>query len=139
MSGTTYLLQVTIDDKFEDIILEKEGLVASEYTLTKEENLKPVVKNDSYYWRVKSVDNAGNESAWSEEASFYLGFVLTLPNGETELALSAIVVYIVVAIGVLVISTAFFIGRRTSRRRIYLREAVSNETLKGEPPVKLLE
>jgi len=76
-SGVTYSLQIATDETFTVIILQKEGLTAPTYTLTKEETLKSVSKKTPYYWRVKAIDGASNESAWSTPYTFYLGFVLS--------------------------------------------------------------
>ncbi|OGO35761.1 MAG: hypothetical protein A2147_07835 [Chloroflexi bacterium RBG_16_57_8] len=119
-SGVTYTLQVATNDKFEDILVEKEGLTASEYTLAKDEDLESVIKQTPYFWRVKAADSAANESDWSEAGSFYLGTVLTLPNGETDLRMSALVVYIAGALLAGAIAGAFFLGRRFSRRKIII-------------------
>jgi hypothetical protein len=76
-SGVTYTLQIATDDTFSVLILQKEGLLTPTYTLTKEETLKSVSKKTPYYWRVKAIDGALNESAWSIPSTFYVGFVLT--------------------------------------------------------------
>jgi hypothetical protein len=75
-SGVTYSLQIATDSTFTIIILQKDGLTAPTYTLTKEETLKSVSKKTPDYWRVKAIDGASNESAWSTAYTFYVGFVL---------------------------------------------------------------
>ena len=60
-SGVRYTLQIAADRDFEQIILEKEGLEQARYTLTEEEKLP----RGDYFWRVKAVDMAFNESGWS--------------------------------------------------------------------------
>ncbi len=82
-SGVTYSLQVAIDDQFTDesILLERLGLTHSEYTITKEERLGPIKEEAPYYWRVKAVDGASNESGWATPRPFYVGFAFTMmPN-----------------------------------------------------------
>ena len=138
-SGVSYNLQVTSDDKFEKVVLEKNGIAMSEYTLTDNETLPSVVKHAPYYWRVQAADNAGNLSAWSADSSFYLGLVLTLPNGESDLTLPAMTVYIGSAATIVIIGFVFWLGRRTTRRRVYVRETLTGPQIEGEPPVKLLE
>jgi hypothetical protein len=56
------------------IVLEKKGLTNSEYTITEEEKLESTEKEVSYYWRVKAVDSAFNESEWIPSGLFYVGF-----------------------------------------------------------------
>jgi len=79
-SGVSYTLQVASDANFTNIVLEREGLPASGYTLSKEEKLESTGK-EAYYWRIKAVDGARNESEWSSPGLFYVGFSwTTMPN-----------------------------------------------------------
>jgi hypothetical protein len=105
-SGVTYTLQVATSKSFSQatIVLEKTGLEQSEYTLTKEEKLKTVKKDAPYYWHVKAVDGASNESQWSGAGSFYVGFYMPQP-----------VIYILIGVGALALAGfAFWLGRRTA-------------------------
>jgi len=107
----TYSLQVATDGSFasDSIVLEKGGLTNSDYAITKgEEKLKPRKKETPYYWRVKAIDGASNESQWSTPGSFYVGSRFVMPNG---------VKYALIAIGVGFL--AFWLGRRTAYRRDY--------------------
>ncbi len=70
-SGITYTFQVATDANFSAIIFEKTGLVSSEYTVTKADKLRSSGSGVPYYWRVKAVDGASNESAGSTAQSFY--------------------------------------------------------------------
>jgi len=72
-SGVSYSLQVAADAYFTDVVLEKEGLPRSEYTIAGEEKLDSTEKV-AYYWRVRAVDGAFNEGEWSMPALFYVGF-----------------------------------------------------------------
>jgi len=102
----TYRLQVASDKNFTSMVLEKEGLAKSEYTLTEEEKLAAVKKEAPYYWRVKAIDGAANDSGWSTPGSFYVGFHFALPGWA---------IYILIVLGVLVIGFfAFLVGRRTA-------------------------
>ena len=65
-SGVTYDLSIAKDAGFASIALQKTGLTASTYELTPAETL--VI--DSYYWRARAVDGAGNVGSWSESWSF---------------------------------------------------------------------
>ena len=94
-SGVTYLLQIGADSNFSTILLEKEGLTGSEYTLTGEEELKPTGQDIAYYWRVKAIDGAFNESEWSTATSFYIGFSWT--------AIPAWAIYVWAGLGILLL------------------------------------
>ena len=74
LSGVTYTLQIASDKDFTTIVLEKKGLTNSEYTITEGEKLKLTEKEAPYYWRVKAVDSAFNESEWTPSGLFYAGF-----------------------------------------------------------------
>ncbi|MFC2044172.1 hypothetical protein ACFLT8_03120 [Chloroflexota bacterium] len=111
LSGVTYILQIATDENFteDSLVLKKSGLSQSEYTLTGEEKLKSVKQEDPYYWRVKVIDGAYNESAWSEINSFYVGSFLSLPS------LSQWVRYVIFGIGALALFfLGFWLGRRTA-------------------------
>ena len=102
----TYQLQVASDENFSSIVLEKDGLAGSEYTVTEEEKLTAVKKEVPYYWRVKAVDSAASESEWTAPWSFSVGFAFTL---------SGWVMYLLIGIGVLLAGfVAFLVGRRTA-------------------------
>jgi hypothetical protein len=73
-SGISYNLQVAVDPDFNAILLNRAELEASEYTLTEEEELVSAQKDAPYYWRVKAVDGAFNESGWTYPRLFYIGF-----------------------------------------------------------------
>jgi len=94
----TYTLQVASDADFTTIVLEEKGLTHSEYTITKEEKLDPTEKKTPYYWRVKAVDGASNESEWTPQWLFYVGFSWTL--------------YIWIGLGVLLLTILGFWVRR---------------------------
>ncbi len=105
-SGVTYTLQIASDADFEDMVLEKIGLIDSEYTITKEEKLESVSKKEPYYWHVKAIDGASNESDWSAAGSFYVGFIFNMPQW---------VIYLLFSLGMLLFGyIGFIIGRRTA-------------------------
>jgi len=79
-SGVSYTLQVASDADFTNVVLEKEGLPHSEYTVTEEEKLESTEKK-AYYWRVKAVDGAFNGGEWSPPGLFYVGFSWTSMPG----------------------------------------------------------
>ncbi len=109
-SGVTYTLQIASDADFTTMMLQKEALTNSEYTIDEAEKLEPTEKEAPYYWRVKATDDASNESVWSTARSFYVvgvrGGGITLPDW----AKYALIVLGVVFVGLL----GFWIGRKTA-------------------------
>jgi hypothetical protein len=75
-SGVTYTLQISRNINFNILVIEKKGLTAPVYQVTEGEKLESASKQEPYYWRVKAIDGASNESAFSSTQSFYVGFVL---------------------------------------------------------------
>jgi len=71
ISGVTYTFQIAADTNFADIVLEKNGLTKSEYTIDRQSELELTNKQTRYYWRVKAIDGASNESGWTSNGSFY--------------------------------------------------------------------
>jgi len=71
----TYVLEVATDAGFANKVLEKTGLTVSEYTITEAEqlDLENIEGTGSFYWHVKAVDNAGNESGWTGAGTFNVG------------------------------------------------------------------
>jgi hypothetical protein len=114
-SGVTYTLQIATDATFSSLILQKQGLTTPAYTLTEEETLKSVSKKTPYYWRVKAIDAASNESEWSTPSTFYVGFVLA------EWAKYVIFGVVAVLFGIV----GFLLGRLTGRRTPPTGNAVS--------------
>lgn len=110
-SGVSYTLQLAVDADFNAIVLEKEGLSTSEYTLTEEEKLEPAEKEAPYYWRVKTVDGAFNDSGWTHPGLFYVGF--------SWAASSNWVWYILGGMGVVLLGVlGFWLQRRRVRAKI---------------------
>ena len=88
-------------------MLKKEGLTSSEYTITKEEKLESTKKEAPYYWQVKAIDGASNESEWSTPGSFYVGFQWPELKGW--------LLFLVIGVGALLIGLfGFWLGRRTA-------------------------
>lgn len=103
----TYTLQIATDEDFpeDSIVLEKEGLTTSEYTITEEEKLESTEEEAPYYWRIKAIDGASNESGWSGTGSFYVsGF-----------SLGGLFKYVFYVLGGLaILALGFWLGRRTA-------------------------
>ena len=62
----TYDLQIASDQNFASVVLQKNGLADSQYTLTANETLAADFNNAPCFWRVQAIDGAGNISAWSD-------------------------------------------------------------------------
>ena len=105
-SSITYHIQVASAEDFTELIMEKEELADSEYTVAKGEKLAAVKKDAPYYWRVRAIDDAGNEGEWSAPGSFVVGFYLALPSWA---------LYTLIAFGAIIVGfLAFWLGRRTA-------------------------
>jgi len=102
----TYHLQIASNKDFSTIVIEKIDLTESTYTLSGEEPLKANQKEAPYYWRVKAMDGAANESEWSAAASFYVGTSFTFPSWAR---------YMLIGIGAIILALfIFWLGRRTA-------------------------
>jgi hypothetical protein len=104
----TYALQVATDDNFaaDSIVLEKEGLTKSEYTLTEAEMAGLVGQEAAYYWRIRAVDSTGNEGDWTGAGKFYV----TPPFGIPKWAL-----YTLLGLGGLALfAIGYWMGRRAA-------------------------
>lgn len=78
----TYTLQIATDSEFlaDSIVLEKEGLTKSEYTVTEAEAHELVGRETAYYWRVRAVDDAANEGDWTGAGKFYVAAPFAIPR-----------------------------------------------------------
>jgi len=63
-SGVTYDVQVDdTDDTFGSLVVDETAVAASTYTTAS-------LANDTYYWRARAVDGAGNTGAWTSAWTF---------------------------------------------------------------------
>ena len=99
----TYDLEIARDGGFSSQVLLKKGLVDSEYTLSKSDKLG----RDGYSWRVKAVDDIGNESPWSEAQKFEM-----IPMTARVLILSIFLPLLFIA----VVAAAVFVWRMRKAR-----------------------
>jgi len=85
-SGVTYDLQIATSFDFasSSTVLSIAGITESEYTLTYKNTLQSRPGEEPYYWRVKAVDGASNESGWSGAGEFYVESTTTSTNGSVE-------------------------------------------------------
>lgn len=72
-SGVTYTLEIAQTEDFVNLRLRKDNLTEISYELKGEE----VLSYGIYYWRVKAVDGAFNESPWTAPQSFRVGLMRT--------------------------------------------------------------
>ena len=101
-SGVVYALQVATDPDFSHPILEKPAIPGTRYSLTSAEALS----RGEYYWRVRAIDGASNQSPWSQ--------VWLLKSGLMPLsALVGILVFILALAGG---ALYFFLVRRRPRK-----------------------
>ena len=61
-SGVYYSLEISSQPDFAVVLISKENLTESRYILTDAEALK----RGNYYWQIKAVDGAGNDSGWTK-------------------------------------------------------------------------
>jgi len=81
ISGVTYTFQVASDANFTTIVLEEKGLTSSEYTITKTAKLQSTKEEEPYYWRLKAVDGAFNDSGWTRPELLYVDSSQTSSSG----------------------------------------------------------
>ena len=93
-----YTLEVARTADFQQPILEKKGLSVSQYTLSREEALRPSRRFTHYYWRVRAIDSAGNEGDWLDPVAFQVEPSNTLPVWG-EITLSGIGILQVIILG----------------------------------------
>ena len=68
-TGYTYTLEINTTAGSGNI-WSKSGIAESSYTLTDTETVTEALPKGTYYWRVKIIDDYGNESAWSDSSKF---------------------------------------------------------------------
>ena len=100
----SYTLHIANGNDFSSQVLIKEGLANSEYTLSKEDTLA----KGSYRWRVKTVDDIGNESPWSEIREFEM-----IPMSNQVLIMSLIIPILFIGA---ILATGILIWRRQRRK-----------------------
>jgi hypothetical protein len=100
-SGVSYSLQISSQSDFATTLLSKDNLVDSKYTLADDEALS----RGTYYWRVKAIDNASNDSGWTQSIEFKAGLM----------PLWAFI--IIVIIGVAFLVRLFFFVRKMRKER----------------------
>jgi hypothetical protein len=69
----TYNLEIALDPNFTSPVFTKTGITSSEYTLAQDEIIYTAFTSAPYYWRVKAIDGADNESEWPTPWIFSIG------------------------------------------------------------------
>lgn len=109
-SGVSYVLQIGSDAEFSTVIFEKTNIVSAgadtvSYSMDEAAELESVSKDNPYYWRVKAIDGAGNESSWTGSGNFTVGFSINWPTWAW---------WVVGGIGgLLIVFLVFWFGRRS--------------------------
>jgi hypothetical protein len=70
------------------------------------EELKLATQEDPYFWRVKAVDAAFNDSDWSDTGEFFISPPFSFPKWALYLIIGVAAVFLFVI--------GFWIGRRTA-------------------------
>jgi IPT/TIG domain len=91
-ANVSYNLQITHIYDFSSPVIVKEGLKSPSYTLSGDDVLTPGI----YNWRVKTVDDGGDESEWSEARQFEVILI-------SDRVLTVLVVGLLLLIGALVV------------------------------------
>jgi hypothetical protein len=98
-SNVTYTLEISETADFTSIFQPQSGIEGSSYTLTEEEALP----KGTYYWRVKVVDDYGNESPWSDSRKF---------------TVSPIPIWVWVVVGVVVLVGLMVVAYRETKFKV---------------------
>lgn len=107
-----YTLQIATNQNFSDasIVLEKEGLAKSEYTIADEAAAELAKREELYYWRVRAIDGASNEGEWTSTGEFKIATSFDMRN---------LAIYAVIGFGgVLLCSLIYWRYTKRKKRRI---------------------
>ncbi len=92
-SGVSYNLELATTPDFAQVLISRTGLTVTSYSITEIEALD----YGDYYWRVKAIDGAMNDSGWSATSSFKAG-LLPLWSFITIIALAAVLIAFLVIV-----------------------------------------
>jgi hypothetical protein len=94
-SGVSYRIQIASDEDFSTIVMDKPGIKGTSYALI--EKLEPAAGDSPYYWRIKAIDGASNESEWSEPRTFAAGssssLIIIIPTAAAVIILAGIFIW----------------------------------------------
>jgi hypothetical protein len=119
-SGVTYTIEVAQDSGFVHLVVDREGLDKSSYTLLTTEELAASTGKppSAYYWRVRATDGTQNVSDWSVTDTFYVrGFQLR----------GWLLAAVLVIGGVLVLAAGIFIGMKIGPARAQQSRSPKND------------
>ncbi len=122
-SGVTYTIEIADDPRFSNVIMSQANVIANYIDITDDSKMLPG-RDKPYYWRVKAVDRASNESAWSSVSSFYKGhtFLTVLTN------MPDWVKWVLIILGLVLFGFMFFwIGHTIRRLRQFDDETVEDD------------
>jgi len=101
-TGYTYTLEIG-ENANSGSIWSKAGIEETNYTLTDTETVTETLPKGNYYWRVKIVDDYGNESPWSERIEFRV---------------SPIPIWVWVIVGVVVLVVLMYVAYRETKFKV---------------------
>jgi len=98
----TYTLEISTTPNSGNI-WSKSGIAESSYTLTDTPTVTETLPKGTYYWRVKIVDDYGNESSWSDSIEF---------------TVSPIPIWVWVVVGVVVLVVLMVVAYRETKFKV---------------------
>ncbi len=104
----TYDLQIATDSNFTDasIVVNETGLSSPVYTLTTEEQAQLTGQSTPYYWHLRAVDAASNESPWTGAMALRVPAPFSFPTW---------LIYTLAGVGaVILFGIGYLVGRRTA-------------------------
>jgi hypothetical protein len=104
----TYDLQVASDSNFtaSSIVIDKTGLTSPVYTLTADEQAELVGQSTPYYWHIRAVDAASNQSPWTGAMAVHVSAPFNFPTW---------LIYTMAGVGaVIIFGIGYLAGRRTA-------------------------
>jgi hypothetical protein len=106
----TYELQISLSETFASgtVIIDDTGLATTNYNLTAAEEALLAGRTAPYYWRIKAIDAASNESPWTGTGAFYA------PGGGAS-SFPSWALFTVIGVGaVIVFLIGYWLGRRSA-------------------------
>jgi hypothetical protein len=121
-SGVAYTFEIADDPKFVNVIMSQANVVTNYIDITEDSKMLPG-KEKPYYWRVKAVDRASNESPFSSVSSFYKGhtFLTILTN------MPDWVKWVLAILGLVLFGFMFFWIGHTIRRLRHLDDETAED------------
>jgi hypothetical protein len=121
LTGVTFNVEVDTTPAFSQPVLDKKGITGTRYTVGASDSLP----SGEYYWRVKAVDAASNESDWSDPQLFKAGMMPAW-----------VPILLVILIVAVVVVVAYLVARRILARRKQLAPAASELNISSIFPMQ---